>query len=78
MLKDLRLAIAQGLVPDIDEPEQLGEFADMYAQTLAYGLFAARVNFEGPGEFKRSLAAEASPKQIRFYADCSRPLLGLT
>jgi len=31
------------------------QFADMYAQTIAYGLFAARCNHFGPG-FRRESA----------------------
>ncbi|MCS7249286.1 MAG: hypothetical protein NZ840_13760, partial [Anaerolineales bacterium] len=42
LLHDLRHAIAETLLPDIDQPQHLPEFADMLAQTLAYGLFAAR------------------------------------
>jgi hypothetical protein len=34
-LKDLRSAFAKALIPDLDQPEKTGEFADMYAQTIA-------------------------------------------
>lgn len=43
-LHSLKAVFEQTLIPDLT-PEQ---FADMYAQTLAYGLFAARVNHRGP------------------------------
>jgi hypothetical protein len=43
LLKGWRKAFAQVLVADLDQPEKAGEFADMFAQTLAYGLFSARV-----------------------------------
>jgi hypothetical protein len=43
-LHNLKAAFEETLLPDLT-PEQ---FADMYAQTLTYGLFAARVNHRGP------------------------------
>ncbi len=41
------------------------QFADMYAQTICYGLFAARVNFRG-SEFRREAAAFLLPKTNPF------------
>jgi hypothetical protein len=41
-LRDLRDAFAEVLIPDLNKPEKVAEFADMYAQTIVYGLFAAR------------------------------------
>lgn len=41
-------------------------FADMYAQTIAYGLFAARVNAPGEGRFTREHAAYELPKTNPF------------
>jgi predicted helicase len=41
------------------------QFADMYAQTIAYGLFAARCNHEGPN-FRRELAGKELPKTNPF------------
>jgi hypothetical protein len=41
------------------------QFADMYAQTIAYGLFAARCNHVGPG-FQRELAGRELPKTNPF------------
>src|SRR5690606_39178161 len=53
-----RDAFEKTLLPDIDNTQ----FADMYAQTIAYGLFAARVNFKGkPNTFSRRGAAEDIP-----------------
>jgi hypothetical protein len=43
-LRDLHKAFEKALIPDLPIPQ----FADMFAQTLAYGLFAARVNHHGP------------------------------
>jgi len=63
MLHDLHRAFEETLVPDLKVPD----FADMYAQTLAYGLFAARVNHEeGRGRFRRLGAAAEIPKTNPF------------
>ena len=35
LLRDLRHEFAKALIPDLDQPAKTGEFADMYAQTLA-------------------------------------------
>jgi predicted helicase len=50
------------LIPDLDEPQ----FADMFAQTLAYGLFAAHVNKPQDKAFSRELAAFSLPKTNPF------------
>lgn len=42
------------------------DFADLYAQTLVYGLFAARYNDETPDNFDRREAVEAVPKTNPF------------
>jgi type I restriction-modification system DNA methylase subunit len=42
------------------------EFADMYAQTVAYGLFTARVMQRGAGDFNRGIAGELLPKTNPF------------
>ena len=62
MLRDLRQAFEQTLVPD----QSAEEFADMFAQTLAYGLFAARCNHTGPAPFRRLGAAAEIPKTNPF------------
>jgi predicted helicase len=66
LLKDLRKAFAAVLIPDLDKSEKTSEFADMYAQTIAYGLFAARCNHSGPSRFKRLGAANEIPKTNPF------------
>lgn len=43
-LHDLKAAFEKTLIPDLS----VEQFTDMYAQTLTYGLFAARVNHQGP------------------------------
>ncbi len=42
------------------------EFADMYAQTICYGLFAARCNHNGKEPFRREHAAYELPKTNPF------------
>ncbi len=55
-VSDLYAASQQALVPDMAEDT----FADMFAQTLAYGLFAARVNHQS-GPFRWQDAAHDIP-----------------
>lgn len=43
-LRDLRQVLAEQLLPPLIEDSNIDEFADLYAQTLTYGLFAARVH----------------------------------
>jgi hypothetical protein len=66
---DLRAAVAEVLVPELSVPD----FADMFAQTLAYGLFAARVNHTGANPFRRQDAAFEIPRTNPFL----RRLFGL-
>jgi Type ISP C-terminal specificity domain/N-6 DNA Methylase len=62
-LLDLRAAFEIALIPDLKDTD----FADMFSQTLAYGLFAARVNHKGgSGSFKRVGAASEIPKTNPF------------
>ncbi|MCX8038634.1 MAG: DNA methyltransferase, partial [Candidatus Sumerlaeia bacterium] len=55
------------------------EFADMYAQTIAYGLFAARCNHRGGGSFVRERAAfelpETNPFLIEMFTHIAGPRL---
>ena len=50
------------LLPDLSA----AQFADMFAQTLAYGLFAACYNHKGPAPFARADAAREIPKTNPF------------
>ncbi len=45
------------------------EFADMYAQTLSYGLFAARCTLRNAKDFYRQTAAETLPESNPFLKD---------
>jgi len=61
-LKDQMLAFKQFLIHDIT-PQG---FADVYAQTIAYGMFAARLHDPTLGTFSRQEAAELIPKSNPF------------
>jgi len=61
-LKDQMKAFKNILLHDI-EPS---EFADIYAQTIAYGMFAARLHDLTLGTFSRQEAAELIPKSNPF------------
>ena len=50
------------LIHDL-EPSQ---FSDLYAQTLAYGLFAARLHDDSPDNFSRQEASELIPRSNPF------------
>ncbi len=76
MLRELREAFATALVPDLNLPEKTADFADMYAQTTAYGLFAARCNHRGPGRFQRLGAAAEIPKTNPFLRKLFETITG--
>jgi len=61
-LKDQMLAFRRILIHDI----RPSEFADIYAQTIAYGMFAARLRDKAPENFSRRAAAELIPKSNPF------------
>jgi hypothetical protein len=65
LLRDWRQAFANILIPDLDQPENLGQFADMFAQTLAYGLFSARIMHQS-GDFTRGSAQSYIPRTNPF------------
>ena len=77
-LSGLRKAFAQTLIPDLEAPDKTPEFADMFAQTLAYGLFAARCNHTGePGTFRRLGAAAEIPKTNPFLRNLFDTITGI-
>jgi type I restriction-modification system DNA methylase subunit len=60
----IKKLLVHDLIPD--------SFADMYAQTLVYGLFAARYNDESPSNFTRQEARDLIPKSnplLRHFFD---------
>src|SRR5579883_1337655 len=61
-LRDLYAAFQEVLLPDLTQ----AAFADMFAQTLVYGLFAARYNHKGKKPFSRSDAAKEIPRTNPF------------
>jgi hypothetical protein len=62
LLRDVKQAFVEVLIPDLSD----ADFADMFAQTVAYGLFAARCNHAGPDPFQRAEAAAEIPKTNPF------------
>lgn len=74
LLQGWRMAFAEVLIADLDRPEKTAEFADMFAQTLAYGLFSARVMDTTTG-FTRQEAQRLVPKTNpflrRFFGEIS-------
>ncbi len=76
LLQDLRKTFADTLLPDLDKPERTAEFADMLAQTLAYGLFAARCSHSDATEFRRIGSAQDIPKTSPFLRQLFETLTG--
>ncbi|MGA2031483.1 MAG: type ISP restriction/modification enzyme [Thermoguttaceae bacterium] len=66
-------AFREILIPDLDEKQ----FADMFAQTLAYGLFAARVHAPPGKPFSRELAAFNLPKTNPFLRKLFAEIAGV-
>ncbi|MFC2060640.1 type ISP restriction/modification enzyme, partial [Chloroflexota bacterium] len=56
------IAFRENLIPELS----VGQFADMYAQTIAYGLFAARCETDNGKDFTRQNAAYLIPKTNPF------------
>jgi hypothetical protein len=61
-ITDLHLAFQEVLIPNLST----SDFADMFAQTLGYGLFAARANHAGSEPFRRESAAHEIPRTNPF------------
>ena len=69
VLKDWRAVFAQTLLPELADEGKESEFADMFAQTLAYGLFSARVMSAPSRQFTLAEAAKLIPKTNPFLRD---------
>lgn len=76
LLTGWREVFAQTLLPEIGaQPEKAAEqkaiadFADMFAQTLAYGLFSARIMGNPARKFTRAEAEKLIPKTNPFLRD---------
>lgn len=61
-LQDQMIAFQKILISDIKKEE----FADVYAQTIAYGMFAGRLNDTSLNTFSRQEACECIPKSNPF------------
>lgn len=61
-IRDLHRAFEEVLVPNLT----VNEFADMFAQTMSYGLFAARANHQGDEPFTRRGAGYEIPRSNPF------------
>src|SRR6266566_2938396 len=66
-------AFREVLIPDLGEQD----FADMFAQTLAYGLFAARIHTPPSKEFSREMAAYNLPKTNPFLRKLFSEIAGV-
>lgn len=55
---------------------KISDFADIYAQTIAYGLFAARLHDDTPEDFSREEAARLIPKTNPFLRQIFNNLAG--
>lgn len=61
-IHDLHRAFEEVLIPNLTT----NDFADMFAQTMAYGLFAARANHQGDEPFTRRAAGYEIPRTNPF------------
>ena len=77
LLHGWREAFAKILIADLDQPEKTDDFADMFAQTLAYGLFTARVMDDTHENFSRQEAQRLIPKSNPFLRDFFYEISGM-
>lgn len=77
LLKGWRKAFADVLIADLDQPDKTAEFADMFSQTLAYGLFSARVMDTTPADFSRQEAQRLIPRTNPFLRDFFAQISGI-
>ncbi|QXP77670.1 MULTISPECIES: type ISP restriction/modification enzyme [Winogradskyella] len=71
-LKSQMLSFQQMLIHDINNQS----FADIYAQTIAYGMFAARYHDPTLGDFTRTEAAQLIPKSNPFLRKLFQDIAG--
>lgn len=62
ILYSLRDVIAKTLLPDVANDDNIQDFSDMVAQTLVYGLFAARCHTKRGQSFSLEVAEKRIPK----------------
>jgi len=76
LLQGWRDAFAKVLIADLNQPGKVSEFADMFAQTLAYGLFSARTMDTSPGfnlAEAQHLIPKTNPFLRRFFFEITGP-----
>ncbi len=73
-LQDQMIAFQKILISDIKKEE----FADVYAQTIAYGMFAGRLNDTSLNTFSRQEASECIPKSNPFLRNLFGYIAGPT
>ena len=71
-LAEQMAAFKKVLIQDITQKD----FADVYAQTIAYGLFAARLHDKNPDTFSRQKAANLIPKTNPFLRQLFQNIAG--
>jgi len=69
LLTGWRSVFAHTLLPELAETGREAEFADMFAQTLAYGLFSARALSSLSARFTLAEAAKLIPRTNPFLRD---------
>ena len=78
-VKGWRRAFSDVLIADLDQTKNTPQFADMFAQTLAYGIFTARVMADPTTVFTREEAQRLIPRSNpflrNFFIDISNPRL---
>lgn len=76
-IRGWRKAFTEVLIADLDQPQRTSDFADMFAQTLSYGLFTARVMDNTQKDFSRAEAQRLIPRSNpflrNFFMDISNP-----
>lgn len=65
-IRGWRKAFADVLIADLNQKKRTSEFADMFAQTLSYGLFTARLMTDKAASFTRIEAQRLIPKSNPF------------
>ena len=71
-LHEWLIAFQETLIPDLTP----AQFADMFAQTIVYGMFAARANDPTPQDFSRMEAAFVLPKTNPFLRKLFHEIAG--
>jgi hypothetical protein len=69
LLTGWRTVFTETLLPELADDARVPEFADMFAQTLAYGLFSARALSSASARFTLAEAAKLIPRTNPFLRD---------